>query len=106
MPHPTSQEPEPIESVERTGLGCWVGPRVEVCALSALCALWVEVCALSAFWVEVCALCALWVDLRDVRAVFRRLLARRADSCKGPEEPENQDEGHSISPVTVSESLR
>jgi hypothetical protein len=26
-----------------------------VCALSALCALWVEVCALS-------ALCALWVD--------------------------------------------
>jgi hypothetical protein len=25
-----------------------VGSRVEVCALSALCALWVEVCALSA----------------------------------------------------------
>jgi hypothetical protein len=37
-------------------------PWVEVCALSALCALWVEVCALSALcalWVEVCALSAL-----------------------------------------------
>jgi hypothetical protein len=34
---------------------------VEVCALSALCALWVEVCALSALCVEVSALCALRV---------------------------------------------
>jgi len=42
---------------------------------------------------------------RDIRAGFRRLLARRADSCKGPEGPENQDEGHGISLVTVSESL-
>jgi hypothetical protein len=36
--------------------GCFVGLRVEVCALSALCAVWVEVCALSALsavWVEV-----------------------------------------------------
>jgi hypothetical protein len=32
---------------------------VEVCALSALCALCVEVCALSALCVEVCALSAL-----------------------------------------------
>ena len=39
---------------------------VEVCALSALCALWVEVCALSALcalWVEVCALSALCAPL-------------------------------------------
>ena len=35
------------------------GLGVEVCALSALCALCVEVCALSALCVEVCALSAL-----------------------------------------------
>ena len=34
---------------------------VKVCALSALCALCVEVCALSALCVEVCALSALRV---------------------------------------------
>jgi hypothetical protein len=47
----------------------------EVCALSALCALWVEVCALSALcalWVEVCALsalCALWVEVCALSAL-------------------------------------
>jgi hypothetical protein len=45
------------DNVEHAVRGCLVGPRVEVCALSALCAVCVEVCALS-------ALCAVCVELR------------------------------------------
>jgi hypothetical protein len=48
--------------VEVCALSALCALRVEVCALSALSALWVEVCALSALsalWVEVCALSAL-----------------------------------------------
>jgi hypothetical protein len=55
---------------------------VEVCALSALCALCVEVCALSALcalWVEVCALSALWVGLGVSLSVFWFWSARAAD---------------------------
>jgi hypothetical protein len=41
-------------------------------ALSALSAVWVEVCALSALWVEVCALSALsaiWVEVCALSAL-------------------------------------
>jgi hypothetical protein len=44
---------------------------VEVCALSALCALWVEVCALSALWVDFGVFMPVSGD------------CRRADSRKG-----------------------
>jgi hypothetical protein len=52
---------------------------VEVCALSALCALWVEVCALSALWVEVCALSALCA-VRSPNAT--RSMDLRSEECK------------------------
>jgi hypothetical protein len=42
-PHPTGPEARSIESVERAGLIAWLDGGVEVCALSALCAVWVEV---------------------------------------------------------------
>ena len=41
---------------------------MKVCALSALCALCVEVCALSALCVKVCALSALCASVRDKSA--------------------------------------
>jgi hypothetical protein len=49
----------PSDFVRVPGMAQVGRPCVEVCALSALCALCVEVCALSALCVEVCALSAL-----------------------------------------------
>jgi hypothetical protein len=51
------------DNVEHAVPGCLVGLRVEVCALSTLCALCVEVCALS-------ALCAIRVGLGGVLVGF------------------------------------
>jgi hypothetical protein len=51
---------------------------VEVCALSALCALCVEVCALSALCVEVCALSALCVEVCALSALCVEVCALSA----------------------------
>jgi hypothetical protein len=72
--------------------GCFIGLRVEVCALIALCAVCVEVCALS-------ALCAIRVGFGGVRAGFRVLCfgpKTCGPSSPGGGSPVDKAEAHSL----------